>query len=145
MVHVARDRDRGVDLANIEGPLSQIRGSAIRTTLLELVTTGPGKLVLNLAGVTFVDSHGLATLVSVWKAMSRRQGRVVLSTIPSDIEALIELTRLQSLFEIFPSDATAIVNLELQHTASDRESRVPQPSGQPGRPTERLSQYIMPS
>jgi anti-sigma B factor antagonist len=145
MVHVARDRDRGVDLANIEGPLSQIRGSAIRTTLLELVATGPGKLVLNLAGVTFVDSHGLATLVSVWKAMSRREGRVVLSAIPSDIEALIELTRLQSLFEIFPSDATAIVNLELQHTASDRELRVPHPLGQPDRPTEQLSQYIMPS
>ncbi len=111
MIHVARDAETGVDLAYIEGPLSQSRGTTLRAALLDLVGTGSGKLVLNLAGVTFVDSHGLATLVSVWKAMSYREGRIVLSAIPGDIEALFELTRLQSLFEIFPSDHAAVLSM----------------------------------
>ena len=118
MVHVTRDHELGVDLANISGQFGQSAGSATRAALLELVSTGLGKLVLNLAGVTFVDSYGLATLVSVWKAMDRREGRVVLSTIPRDLEALIKLTRLQSLFEIFPSDSTAIASLTPVHRAS---------------------------
>jgi anti-sigma B factor antagonist len=111
MVRVTRDQELGVDLADIAGQFGQSSGSEMRAALLELVSMGSGKLVLNLAGVTFVDSYGLATLVSVWKAMERRDGRVVLSTISREIEALIELTRLQSLFEIFPSDSTALVSL----------------------------------
>jgi anti-anti-sigma factor len=82
-------------------------------TVLELVAAGSGKLILNLAGLTFIDSHGLATLVGVWKAVNRRDGRVVLSAIPQEIEALLELTRLHSVFQIYPSDDAAIVDLTL--------------------------------
>lgn len=131
MIRVTSDRGRGIDVANVEGQFSQPSDSEMRA-VLELVAAGSGKLILNLAGVTFVDSHGLGTLVRVWKAMSRREGRVVLSAMPREIEALIELTRLHSVFQIYPSDDAAIFDLTLpddEGASVDgaRDHRVPRP------------------
>lgn len=124
MIRLTHHREGGVDFANIEGRFVQSDSPAIRSMLLQLVATGSGKLVLNLEGASYVDSYGLATLVIVWKAMWERDGRMVLSSVPRDVQALIELTCLQTLFEIFPSDRAAIAKLSGFHHEAVSDSGV---------------------
>lgn len=111
MLRCIHHRERGVDLAVIEGRFVQNDGVETRKFLLFLAATGSGRLVLDLARATYMDSYGLATLVLVQKAMCGRKGRLVLAAIPPDLQALIALTRIQSLFEIFAGQDTAIANL----------------------------------
>lgn len=127
MIRSTHHHERGVDIATIEGCLVQTDGAPVRNMLLQLVASGSGKLVLNLAGATAVDCHGLATLVIVWKAILERNGRAVLSAIPPDVLALIELTRLQTLFEIYASDSVAIGKLTALHHEAVSDLRVRKP------------------
>lgn len=111
MLRCTHYHEQGVDLATIEGRFIQQDGAETRNALLYLVARGSGKLVLNLASATYMDAFGLASLVLVSKAMQHRNGRVVLCAIPRNLEALIEMTRIQGLFEIFACVNTAVATL----------------------------------
>ncbi len=100
--------DRGVDIVEIEGRLTLIDVAEAREKLKGIAQSGNGKMVIDLAKTTFMDSGGLSVLISVFKVIQAREGRLVLSSPSSGIQSLIELTRLQHVFEIFQSTETAV-------------------------------------
>jgi anti-anti-sigma factor len=56
--------------------------------------------VLDLAQVSAVDAAGLGTLVSLWNWSKRSGRRLKLMNVPPQIEELLALTNLSTLFEI---------------------------------------------
>lgn len=92
-----------VDLIEIEGRLTLNEAAGVRRRIKRIVAAGHGKLIIDLPRLNYIDSMGLAVFVSIMKAMNERDGRVVLAGIPQDVLALIELSRLHSIFEIFPT------------------------------------------
>lgn len=65
-------------------------------------------ITLNLASVSYVDSGGLGTLVSLYTSARNRGGKVNLAGLNSRIMNLLDLTKLATVFEIFPSVDDAI-------------------------------------
>jgi anti-sigma B factor antagonist len=57
-------------------------------------------LDLDLSALTFMDSSGLGTLVSLHKTMRSRNGNVRLIKPAPNIRQILELTRLHRVFEI---------------------------------------------
>lgn len=101
----------GIDIVALSGRLVMADVPEVRQRLLQIVEQGNGKLVLNLEGVGFMDSSGLSVLVSVFKAARLKDGEVVLLRLTPTVRSLIELTRLQQIFEIFDDEATALARL----------------------------------
>jgi anti-anti-sigma factor len=62
-----------------------------------------GALVVDLSGVTFVDSSGLRELLRARMECERRGGRLVLSGVPPVLERLLDLTGTAALFSIAPT------------------------------------------
>lgn len=58
------------------------------------------QLDLDLSGVTFLDSGGLGTLISLQKSLRARNGTVRLLNPSPNARQLLELTRLHSVFDI---------------------------------------------
>ena len=81
----------------------------VRTQTKTIIDEGNGKLVIDLEHLTFLDSSGCSVLISAYKAIRARQGRLVLSHVSPEIMSLFELTRLNEIFEIFPDTEAAIV------------------------------------
>lgn len=131
MLRCSYHQERGVDVATIAGRFTQDTGADTRNFLLFLVATGSGIMVLHLAETTYMDSYGLATLVLVQKAMKHRRGRVVLAEIPLPLQALIELTRIQSLFEIYSSQNVAINSLVAVAPSFADDASAPRPALSP--------------
>ena len=69
--------------------------------------SGADRLVLDLANVTFIDSRGLATLVSIFKVLSTG-GILRLANVSDPVAILLTLTRLNTLFPSFGSVEEAI-------------------------------------
>jgi len=76
----------------------EIRKAAIR--LLEEMTEGAGRLVIDLARTRQVDSAGLGALMLIQRRAAERRQVVVLRGASEEIRFLLMLTKLDDLFQL---------------------------------------------
>lgn len=65
-------------------------------------------VVLDLNEVVFIDSSGLGTLVRLLTSVRRAQGDLKLCSLPPDIQKLLKLTKLISLFDSHACEEDAV-------------------------------------
>ncbi len=75
-------------------------------------------VVVNLAGVTFIDSSGLAALVKILKRCRQNSGELGLSNLQQAVLIIMELTRLDKAFDIYDTEAEAIQAIEAKQPSS---------------------------
>lgn len=101
-------KENGIDIVTITGRLVAADVPEARESLKKIVENGTGKLVVDLSGVNFIDSSGLSVLISAFKQIRHRGGRMLISGISSNVQTLLELTRLNEIFERFASTEAAL-------------------------------------
>jgi anti-sigma B factor antagonist len=98
-----------VTLLNIGGRITLGSGDVkMRDKLLEQLEKGKKKIVLDLGEVSFIDSAGLGELVAAYTSARRHGAQVKLSNLTKKMDDLLDITRLSSVFETFPSAEEAI-------------------------------------
>ena len=65
-------------------------------------------IVLDLADVDFIDSSGLGLLVRVAMRLRMLQGDLKLCAVPRRIDQVLTITKLKSVFDMYPSQAEAL-------------------------------------
>jgi anti-sigma B factor antagonist len=63
---------------------------------------GPA-VIIDLAGVPFIDSAGLGALVGAYIASQRANRKVAFAAMNSQVKTLIEMTKVSQLFPMFAS------------------------------------------
>lgn len=66
------------------------------------------KLVIDLEKVGYIDSSGLATLVEMLKKTKSQGGALGLSGMSEKVKSLFEITKLDKLFLILPTQQEAV-------------------------------------
>ena len=112
-----RENRGAVCIIRLPERLTMAHAAAHRHAIRDVVDEGYERLVMDLSEVEFVDSSGLSVLVSALKAARNADGDVVLAGPTPEVQALIELTRLHHLFEIFADTAAAARHLEMRDAA----------------------------
>lgn len=98
----------GVALVRIEGEVDMLTSPEVRNTLLPFFTPETRGVVVDLSGVTYMDSSGIATMVEGLQ-WSRREGkRFVLVGLSPVVMDVFVLTNLRDVFE-FSTDPDAAV------------------------------------
>ena len=72
----------------------------------------PKKVIVNLEKVTYIDSSGLATLVEMLKKTKSQGGNLGLAAMSDKVKSLFEITKLDKLFAIFPSQDDAVAKIK---------------------------------
>jgi anti-sigma B factor antagonist len=80
----------------------------LRETLTRELARGHKQILLNLQEVTYCDSAGLGELVGCYAAITRRGGVLKLLNVPKKIRDILQVTRLDGLFELCSDEASAI-------------------------------------
>jgi len=80
----------------------------VRDTVTREFERGHRSILLNLAEVTYCDSAGLGELVGCYSTVTRRGGSFKLLYVPKKIRDILEVTRLDGLFELCTDEATAV-------------------------------------
>jgi anti-sigma B factor antagonist len=80
----------------------------LKQELARLFEEGKTRIVVDLKEVRFIDSSGLGALVSGFKNASSRQAGLKLSSLQNQVKSMFELTRLQRVFDIYPTVDEAI-------------------------------------
>lgn len=74
----------------------------------ELRLAGHPKILVNLAGVTFMDSSGIGELVSGYVSVTHSQGRVKVAGLSKRIRDLFLVVRLYHVLDIHESEEDAL-------------------------------------
>jgi anti-sigma B factor antagonist len=73
-----------------------------------LVNQEHKRIVLNLAGVPYIDSAGLGEIVGSYTTVSRQGGSLKLLNLTKKITDLLAITKLLTVFETFDSQDEAV-------------------------------------
>jgi anti-anti-sigma factor len=91
-----------------EGDLSGESAYLLNTELVRIEKTRPRVLVLDLSGVSFIDSAGLARVLGAHRRAKRERRRFVVIEGTSAVRRLIALTALDQQLELFTEAAAAV-------------------------------------
>lgn len=80
----------------------------LREMVGNLVESGKKNIVLNLGEVTYVDSSGLGELVKTHTTIRNLQGELKLVSLSKRVEALLQMTKLSSVFDIYEDEPSAM-------------------------------------
>lgn len=83
---------------------------AFKQQVVQLVQGGERRLVVDLAGVDFLDSSGLGALVSILKALGT-QGSMAVCGAKGGVLSLFKLTRMDKVFAIDTDRRAAVARL----------------------------------
>ena len=85
------------------GILDGIRGKQLRQEINDIIETQVDIVLIDLQNVKFMDSSGLGTLVSAHKMVQNTGAKLFLCSINEQAQMLLNLTKMNHLFEIFAS------------------------------------------
>ncbi len=81
--------------------------TALRETLKRLLAS-TRNIVLNLSGVTYIDSGGLGTLVGVYSSARASGADIKLSGLGQRLRDVLQITKLVTVFEVYENEQQAI-------------------------------------
>jgi anti-sigma B factor antagonist len=91
----------------VEGELDLASAPELKRELSEAVRSGSRRLIIDLSGVTFIDSTALGVLVALQKNLDD-DARLAIAGAEGDVLQIFELTGLDATFEMFPSFEDAL-------------------------------------
>lgn len=97
-----------VDLA--EDNLTASNAGQFRSMLAETIQEGRLRLVIDLQGVSYVDSSGLGALVGILKRLGAK-GDLVICAVGPAVMSVFKLTRMDKVFAIETTRQAAIERL----------------------------------
>lgn len=92
----------GLTLLDIRGQITLGEETGIlREKTRALLEAGHARIIVDLGEVSYIDSAGLATLVTLYTSARKHGGDVKLIHLTHRVRGLLQITRLSTVFEIF--------------------------------------------
>ena len=82
----------------------------LRDLVRQNLESGHKKIVLNLAGINYIDSTGLGELVSAYRLVKSEDGELKLMNLNKKVSDLLQITRLYAVFDIHNDEAQAVAS-----------------------------------
>jgi anti-sigma B factor antagonist len=80
----------------------------LRDKVRSVVQQGYKQIVLNLGGLSYMDSAGLGELVSAYATVNRAGGQVKVFNLTKRVSDLLTITKVLSVFDVFDSKQDAL-------------------------------------
>ena len=99
----------GLTILDLSGKLTVDSGAQLLKDKTEsLVFQQRTQVIVNLAGVSYIDSGGLGQLVACYTTVTKAGGRLTLTNINTRNHDLLSITKLVAVFETYDSEAAAV-------------------------------------
>jgi anti-sigma B factor antagonist len=89
----------------------------LKDKIHSLVFQNRKNIILNMGGVSFVDSTGLGALVASYVTAKNNGGQIKLVNLTQRLQGLLAIAKLVTVFETFDSEAEAVRSFPAQATA----------------------------
>jgi anti-sigma B factor antagonist len=104
-----RETEReGVLILALKGRLTVGEASSVREKVNEVLGKGKTNVILDLAGVDYIDSTGLGSMVISYTSVKKAGGSLKLVNPNKRNIELLLLTKLHTIFEVFADETDAV-------------------------------------
>ena len=101
-------RQEGAVIVDAMGDIDINCSTEFQQALLGLFNEKPELIVVNLAEVPYMDSSGVASLVKLLSRAKKSGVRLRLVAMTERVRSIFEITRLDTVFEIFATEQEAL-------------------------------------
>lgn len=99
------------DTLALHGEVDLNDSQAIRASLGDLLAGKPPRVFIDLGGVSYIDSSGLAVLIEAMQRVQAYGGSLALYGIHSTVQNVFHISRLDQVFRIFADRPAAEAGL----------------------------------
>jgi anti-sigma B factor antagonist len=100
-----------VEIISLQGKITIGSGDTqLREVITNAVNAGKNKILLDLSGVTTIDSSGIGELVGSYTTATNRGGKLKLLHLPAKLNELLHVTQLITVFEVYENEQEAIAS-----------------------------------
>jgi len=112
-IKISTRETEGVTIVDISGEitLGEETGT-LRQTVRDLVDKGKKKIVLNLAGVHYIDSSGVGELVGSYTTVQNNGGQLKLLNLTKKVHDLLQITKLYTVFDVRDDEFSAVKSFD---------------------------------
>jgi anti-sigma B factor antagonist len=101
----------GVEIIKLDGKITIGAGDQqLRDVINNALNSGKTKLLLDMGGVTTIDSSGIGELVGSYTTVTNRGGKLRLLHLPAKLNELLHVTQLITVFEVYENEAEALAS-----------------------------------
>lgn len=99
-----------ITVLDLDGNLVIGGNKEFRQHIKTIINSDVRKLIVNFAGVQYMDSSGLGELISCYTAMQQVSGHLRLLHLSHRLQHLLVITKLITVFETFDSESAAVAS-----------------------------------
>lgn len=108
-----------VAILDLAGRLTMGQDSVtLREKVRTLLADGSKRILVNLEGVSYVDSAGLGELVSAFATAKREDASLKLLNLTERVHDLLQMTKLLTIFETFETEEAAVRSFQAASSTS---------------------------
>ncbi len=101
----------GITVATLTGQLNLgNRVAEFEHTVKERITEGSRQMILDLTGLTYIDSAGLGMVAACAGIIFKASGRMVVVAPAGRIMQMFEITRLNKVIDLYPNLEVAVAS-----------------------------------
>ena len=106
-------RDEGsVAIMTISGEIDLYNAAEVKEAIQKFVDEKKYKVIVNMGGVSYVDSSGIGSLISSFSNLKKFQGSLRICNVAGSVRKVFELTRLTSFFDIDDTEEDSLAALK---------------------------------
>ena len=99
-LNIEQEQSPEESLIRVSGEVDLYSSPELRKTILKTVPSARGAVAIDLSGVTYIDSSGVATLVEGLRSARKADTEFILVSPSAAVLQVLQLARLDSVFEV---------------------------------------------
>jgi anti-anti-sigma factor len=101
-------KEKNISVVSVTGRMDAVTAPEFEKSLSELMSKGEKKFLVNLAGLDYISSAGLRSILVIAKQSKAGQGEVIFSGLRGPAEEVFKISGFHSIFKIFDSEEAAL-------------------------------------
>ena len=108
MLKINTKTNKNAVIVEIEGDVDLYSSPQVRKIIIDLISKKTPALLINLEGVNYMDSSGIATLVEGLQRTKEYGGSLCIYNLQGAVHDVFELSRLDKVFKIVDDESEAL-------------------------------------
>jgi anti-anti-sigma factor len=101
-------KEKNAVIVSVKGRMDALTAPEFEKNLSDLISKGETLFLLNFAGLEYISSAGLRSILATYKKLKEKQGNILFTGLQGPVEEVFKISGFHTIFKIFDSEEKAL-------------------------------------